>query len=370
MKIALYNIQNLFHRDRAFIEMERSRNFLDWNKEFDDLLQKKTEKSSSLERLRELAYLLRFDKTTYNPYAVLRKKEGELFFKGMESPVHTKAEEKTNWNGWTKIQTTPIGSLAITHKAQVIKDVDPDILILQEVEGRSSLEDFNNLNLSERHCAPFEHCVLVPSPEGKGRDQALLLKNGHKLESIKIHHIDTSEKPTHELMEYKINTTKGASIHVLSAYFYADQADIEKASEIRHMQATSVSKIYQNLRLSGQDQVIITGTLHAPSYCHSLSPLLQENDLKDITKHLSFNVVYDEGIDASYHRMGAYRKGVNIKQKDFMLLSPALFARIKDSGLNRKAMWPRERPQWRTYSSIKTKTDAASEHPAIWCSID
>lgn len=370
MKIAFYNIQNLFHRNRTFTEMERNLNFLNWNKEFDDLLQKKIEDSKSLERLRELAYLLSFDKTTYDSYAILSKKEGELYFKGMESPAQIKAEDKTNWTGWIKLQTVPINSLAITHKAQVIKDVDPDILILQEVEDRTSLEDFNNLILSERNCEPFDHCILVPNSEGKGRDHALLLKNGHQLDSIKIHIIDTSEKPTHEIVIYKIKTGNGELIHVVSAYFYADQVNVESAYEIRKMQALSVSKIYQNIRLTGHDKIIIMGTLNAPSYCHSLSPLLQDTDLKDITKHLSFNVDYDEGIDASYHRMGAYSKGVNIKQKDFMLLSPDLFLKMKDSGLNRKAIWPEERPQWTTYNTLKAKTHAASEHPAIWCILD
>ena len=68
--------------------------------------------------------------------------------------------------------------------------------------------------------------------------------------------------------------------------------------------------------------------------------------------------------------MGAYSKGVNIKQKDFMLLSPDLFLKMKDSSLNRKAIWPEERPQWTTYNTLKAKTHAASEHPAIWCILD
>jgi hypothetical protein len=370
MKIALFNIQNLFHRDRVFTELERSRNFLNWNKEFDDLLQNKAEKPTSMERLRELAYLLRFDKTNYNSYAILRKKEGELYFKGMETPNETKADEKTNWNGWIKIQTTPISSKAIAHKAQVIRDIDPDILILQEVEDRNSLDEFNNLILPELDCTSFDHCILVPNSEGKGREQALLLKNGHELDSIKFHIIDTSEKFTHELIEYRIKTKEGELFYVLSAYFYEDELNMEDAWEIRNKQAENVSKIYQNILLTGQHKVMVTGTLNAPSYCKSISPLLQESDLKDITRHLSFEVDYDEGIDESYHRMGAYRKGVNIKQKDFMLLSPELFSRMTDSGLNRRAMWPKERPQWSTYTTLKAKADAASEHPAIWCTIN
>ena len=81
---------------------------------------------------------------------------------------------------------------------------------------------------------------------------------------------------------------------------------------------------------------------------------------------MSFEVDCDAGNDATYHRLGAYRKGVNIKQKDYMLVSPSLFETMEDSGLNRKAVWPENRPQWSIYKSVTNKNIAASEHPLVW----
>ncbi|MBO3097861.1 exonuclease/endonuclease/phosphatase family protein [Gelidibacter pelagius] len=369
MKIASFNIQNLFHRDSVFIDGRNNPGRIEWIKEFDNLLLNTNESHSSMDRLRELSHLLRLDKTDQSPYFTIRRQEGELYIKGMDNQNEIKAEELTNWNGWIKIHTLPISSSARAHKAQVIKDIDPDILILQEIEDRMSLEEFNNLILPKVGYKPFDQCILIPGSEGKGREQALLLKNGCVLDSVKLHIIEASEVPSHELIEYIIITKERALIHILSAYFYQNELNIEKASEVRRQQALGVSRIYKELQFNSQNNVIIAGTLNAPSYCYSLAPLLQNSDLKDITKHISFEVDYDDGIDASYHRMGAYRKGVNIKQKDFMLLSPALFQTLIDSGLNRKAMWPFERPQWANYKSIKTKKDAASEHPALWCSL-
>ena len=61
--------------------------------------------------------------------------------------------------------------------------------------------------------------------------------------------------------------------------------------------------------------------------------------------------------------------GVNIKQKDYLLFAPALFEQMQDSGLNRKAMWPNNKPQWSTYKEVSSKYNAASEHPMVWGSI-
>jgi hypothetical protein len=77
-------------------------------------------------------------------------------------------------------------------------------------------------------------------------------------------------------------------------------------------------------------------------------------------------VNFDKGKDAGYHSLGAYRMGVNIKQKDYLLLSPELFVKLKSSGLNRKGIWPVKQPMWTTYPTMQNKIHAASEHHAIW----
>lgn len=299
----------------------------------------------------------------------MRKKAGALYLKGMNCSKELKSGELTDWNGWIKVQTLPIDPEATNHKAMVISEINPDILVLQEVEDKMSLDEFNKFHLPMFNCAPFSESILIPSSEGKSREQALLLKNGYQLESIKIHTIDDSESATQELLEYEIQSPKGKTIHLLSAYFYENKCDKEKAFEIRKNQAYQVSLIYKMLQMQGKINIVVAGTLNAPCYCNSLAPLLQETDLKDISKSKKFNVDIDEGKDATYFRLGAYRMGVNIKQKDYLLLAPALFTKVKSSGLNRKGVWPEKRPNWRIYSSIRNKEQAASLHPGVWCEL-
>ncbi len=365
MKIATFNVQNLFHRNQSLIQKTSGKCASDWIAEFDLLLLK--EKCPSIrERLKELAFLLGFDKTYQNPYVVMRKKAGDLYLKGMNCSKELKSGELTDWNGWIKVQTLPIDPESTNHKAMVISELDPDILVLQEVEDKMSLDEFNNIILPQLNCEPFSESILISGSEGKGREQSLLLKNGYKLDSVKIHNLESTECEQQELLEYEIQSPKGEKIYLLSAYFHENNLDKEKAFETRKNQAYQVSSIYKMLQMQGKSNIVIAGTLNAPSYCNSLSPLLQEMDLKDISKSKTFNVDIDEGKDATYYRMGAYRIGVNIKQKDYLLLSPTLFANVKSSGLNRKGVWSEKRPNWKIYSTIRNKEQAASLHPGIW----
>jgi hypothetical protein len=110
----------------------------------------------------------------------------------------------------------------------------------------------------------------------------------------------------------------------------------------------------------------VAGTLNAVSYCFSLAPLLQKTNLKDISKHPSFNYAGEKEKDAGYLHLKANKMGLNLKQKDYLLLSPGMFSRVKNSGLNRGAIWPAIASQWPVYNTIKNKKQSASEHPVVW----
>ena len=116
--------------------------------------------------------------------------------------------------------------------------------------------------------------------------------------------------------------------------------------------------------------MILAGTLNAVPYCFSLAPLLQKTDLKDVSKHPDFDVAGEKEKDAGYLHMNAYRIGLNIKQRDYLLLSPEMFRRVKNSGLNRRAVWPAIASQWSVYNTIKNEKQAASEHPVVWGEIE
>lgn len=365
MKIATFNIQNLFHRDKCLIEKPFGKCLTDWMQELDTLMRKSNNTISEQERIRELSFLIGFEKSSPKPYAVLRKKAGYLYMKGVHHSTESKAGELTNWNGWIELQTVPIHPIAIDNKARVIADVNADVLLLQEIEDRASLEEFNQLVLPKFDCLPYDQSFVIQNKVNNGMENAILLRDGFKLQSIKTYNIGNN-LDHHTLLQYEITTPTFQTIWILSTNLTKSQKDEEAAHSLRKEQILKIVKIYESLIEEGKKNVVLAGTFSAPSYCDSLSPLFQETELNDITKHFSFEVDCDEGVDAKYFRLGAYRKGVNIRQQDYLLLSPSLVNEMLDSGLNRKAIWQEKRPKWSNYKTVTNNNNAASEHPIIW----
>ena len=370
MKIATFNIQNLFHRDRSFLEKPFNKNREEWEMEVDQLLEKPIKSIQDNDRIRELACLVGMDKCNQLPYAVLRRKTGFLFLKGKNYSKELKASELTDWNGWIALQNYPLDPIAIENKARVIADVNPDILVLQEIEDRASLEEFNDEFLSRFGCKPFQKTCVMQGNSKRGQEIGILTRNGYEIQSVRSHiyYLNFLGEILFDkdLMEYEILTARGNSLWILATHLQ-DQTEYKEHSDaIRKAQTEKIAEVYHKLYAEGKKQIAVMGTLNTISYCNSLAPLLQRTNLKEVTKHPSFNVDFDKGKDAGYYSLGAYRMGVNIKQKDYLLLSPELFDKVKSSGLNRKGIWAEKRPMWSVYPSMENKTQSASEHPVIW----
>ena len=367
MKIATFNIQNLFYRNRELISKKHSKNVADWIAELDRLLSKQCKEPMDNARIRDLSFLLGFEKLNNVPYAILSKKAGELCYKNTGIGHCAKASFLTDWEGWVKLGNIPIHEKAIFSKAYVLADANPDILILQEVEDRVSLMEFNYELLPILKISPYQEVMVFETNDSRGLGMGILLKNGYSLNGFKNHvHDLTSDGFTLfdvDCQKYAIITPDGQEIHVLSTQFAKEDAQ-------RKVQAHKVAEIYNELILDGMESIIVCGTFNDVSYSDCLSPLLRETDLKEVSKHEHFNVDVDHGRDASYFRLGAYRMGVNLKQKDYLLLSPKLFEKIKKAGMNRKGTWPNRKPNWKLYPSIASKNHAASEHPLIWAGIE
>ncbi|WP_394973158.1 hypothetical protein [uncultured Croceitalea sp.] len=367
MKIANFNIQNLFYRNRELIKNSHSKNASEWIDELDLLLRKCSKDTCDNERIKDLSFLLGFEKTADMPYAVLKNKGGELCFKKEGVQNITRASFLTDWEGWVRLANQPIHEKAIFSKAYMIAETDPDILVLQEVEDRASLMEFNTEFLPLLKVSPYQEVMVLETNDSRGLGMGVLLKNGYTLDSFKNHLHDLDDEGFSlfniDCQEYNIRTPEGDTIWVISNQFSVE--DLQ-----RRKQAKKVAEIYQRMQSVGKEAIIVCGTLNDVSYSDCLLPLIRETDLKDISKHKCFQTDTDRGKDASYFRLGAYHLGVNIKQKDYLMLSPSLFQKIRKAGMNRKGTWPKRRPNWKLYPSIVSRSHAASEHPLVWAKMD
>jgi len=368
MKIATFNIENLYHRDKSLIRTNLNKCVSDWISELDTLMRRIQKSENDMERIRELTFLLGFDKINERSYGVLRKRQGELFLKQRGSAKETRASELTDWNGWIALDTMAVDHESIVNKARLISEIDADILVLQEVEDKASLLDFIYEYLREFDIEPYDQVIVLEGNDSRGIGMAILTKNGYKIDTVKSHGMDFMNGDglvfDIDCQEYTIITPEGEKVYILSNQFSSDN------DSKRKLQARAVAAIYDKMKADGKEMILVCGTLNDVSYSDCLSPILRETDLDDVSKHPKYRVDKDRGKDAGYFRMGAYRMGVNIKQKDYMLLSYEMAQKVIVCGLNRKAMWPERNSKWEIYPTLKNRIHAASSHPLIWGEFD
>jgi len=368
MKIASYNLQNLFHRDIELTTDSKSQNFQSWVEEFHHLMGKSMRSDTDFNRLRELAFLLGFSSKTTEPYMVLRKRGGQLYVKPKGVAFEERATAKVGWNGWVALQNAPIHEKAIQSKLKVLEEADADVLVLQEVEDRQALLELNVLLHNQMGIKPYDQFLFLEGDMAKGRGMALLLRKGFEVETMTSHaHVQNSEgKPLFDsdCPVYVLRTPKGERVVIINALFSKKEQE-DDTHALQKQQAELVAQLYRKQIKKGKELVLICGTLNAPAYADALTPLLRDTQLKDVSKYEEFEVDFDTE-DTHYFRMGAYRKGVHLKQRDYMLCSPVLFAQIKHAGLHRKGVWPEKPKGWTVYKHITTKEHAASEHPLLW----
>ncbi|MDT7828358.1 hypothetical protein RQM65_06755 [Pricia sp. S334] len=366
MKIATFNIQNLFHRHTELLQETHSKNSGDWVAQLDSLLRKQPKSQGDNERIHELTFLLGFDSTQNLPYALLKNKGGDLFFKKQGILSETKASFLSDWEGWVKLMNRPLHEKAIFSKAYVIAETDPDILVLQEVEDRSSLLEFNAEFLPLLKISPYEEVMVFETNDQRGLGMGVMLKNGFRMCSLRSYLNERDSEGFNlfdlDCQEYEIAMPRGERVHILSNHFSSD-------SRQRKEQAEWVAARYREMLTEGKKNILICGALNDVSYSDCLSPLLRETELSDIARHDRFKTDTDKGRGGGYFRLGAYRMGVNIKQKDYLLLPPGLSEKVRSAGMNRKGTWLNRKPNWSLYPSIASKHHAASEHPLVWARI-
>ena len=104
------------------------------------------------------------------------------------------------------------------------------------------------------------------------------------------------------------------------------------------------------------------GDLNDDPASDALKPLISGTDLRDISTHPAF----DFG-----PRKGTFGSGNEGDKIDYVLLSPALFARATGGAVFRKGVWrgPRTKNPWPIYDTLTADVHAASDHAAIYADL-
>ena len=375
MRLGAFNVENLFRRPKAI-------NTLGWNEgkgrevlaayaALEHVFQETTYGAAEKKRILDLLTTLGLLRSDDSQWAFLRRGRGELLRRPRSGPVEVIAGGRGDWIGWLELKKESVNEVATRNTARVIAYVGADVLAVIEADDRPALDRFNRdvlpLGFAENGTQPrtYRHVMLVDGNDERGIDVGLLTRTRYPIERVRSHVDDRDSKDnpifSRDCAEYEIPMPSGDPLLVLVNHFKSKGFGGQETSNAKRLQqARRVAKIYEQRRADGWKRIAVLGDLNDTPDSKPLKPLVQDTDLQDVSEHANYR---------QETRTGTYGTG---KDKiDYLLLSPDLFARVEDAGLNRKGVWhgPKVKNPWEMLDTMERDIHQASDHAAIWADL-
>jgi endonuclease/exonuclease/phosphatase family metal-dependent hydrolase len=370
MRIASFNIENLFSRARAmnFDSLSEGKPILSDYNLLTNLLLKTEYTPADKSSILKLLDRLDLSKDDDSKYVTLRQNRGRLIKRSQTGEPEIVANGRGEWVGWLELETEAVNEIATQMTARVIKDVNADILAVVEAEDRIALTHFNQQLLKPMN-AEYSEIMLIDGNDERGIDVGLLTKSGIQIGAVESHINDRdlqANRPifSRDCPEYTVRIDNSTSILILINHFKSKGYGDAKTSDLRRTaQAQRVREIYDRRRAEGIESIAIVGDLNDTPDSDPLKPLLSNGaDLRDISAHPAFD---GDG------RVGTYKNGTAANKIDYLLLSPALFDLVKAGGIFRKGVWGGAKGTlFPHYEEMTKPVHAASDHAAIWADIE
>jgi endonuclease/exonuclease/phosphatase family metal-dependent hydrolase len=368
MRIASFNVENLFERAKAFNleDKDAARVVLEQYARLNDLFnQPAYSKAAKAEMVDLLGKLGLAERDDGGEFALLRQNRGRLLRRPLGGGTEVIASGRSDWVGWVELKNEPVNELATQHTAMVIRDVGGDVQAVVEADNRIALKKFSGIALQAIDGQPYEHVMLIDGNDDRGIDVALMTRSGYEIVGIASHVDDTDAQGeifSRDCPEFTVTTPAGERLVLLVNHLKSKGFGTQGSSNTkRRRQARRVAQIYRSLTSEGQTNVIVLGDFNDTPDSAPLAPLLAQTDLRDITTHPSFK---------SDGRPGTFANGAKGNKIDYILLSPALFPRVTGGAIFRKGVWGgKQGTLFPHYPTITRPSEAASDHAAIYADI-
>ena len=371
MRIATYNVENLFTRAKALNldTWQEGKPTIDRFAEINELFENSVYSQADKSRMVALMKALGIDKKDDGgPFVVLRQNRGQLLKRArMGGGPEIVAKGRSDWTGWVEMKTELVNETATRNTAQVVRDLNADILSVCECEGRAALLEFSQKLLPSVAGTPYEEAMLIDGNDTRGIDVGLMTKQDYKIGWMRSHVDDRGPSGTRvfsrDCPEFAIWTPGGLTVWVLVNHFKSRGYGVKDASDARRwLQAETVRTIYERLKQEGAAYICVLGDFNDSPDSDTVAPLLRDTDLKDASTHPSF----DDG-----GRPGTFKDGHAGDKIDYILLSPKLYSRMSQGGIWRRGVWGGKNGKlWEIYPEITDASHASSDHAAVWCDIE
>ena len=375
MRIATYNVENLFSRAKVLNQDDNALTTKIQKQvaELTALFEKPTYSTANKTKMIELLKALDLDQSDTGEYVILRQIREKVVQRKQNGTMEIVVNHRSDWVGWIELKTEEVNEISMMNTGRVIRDVDADILAVVEAENRISLEKFAEKILTavnsevQTPTSLYEQIMVIDGNDDRGIDVGIMAKRGCKIGTIQSHIYDlnTDGKAifSRDCPEYEVFTPAGNTLWVLPNHFKSKFGGNNAQSQNRRLdQAIRTAAIYNDLVNAGHQYVVVLGDLNDTPGSSPLQPLLTTS-LKDVSQHPSF----DPG---PYPQIGTYGSGTNANKIDYLLLSPALFARVDRAGMFRMGAYPGANPKWPVYPTLTKKVHAASDHHVVWVELN
>jgi endonuclease/exonuclease/phosphatase family metal-dependent hydrolase len=369
MRLAVYNVENLFDRAKAMnrASWAEGRPVLERFAALNALLGQVDYSAADKARIAALVVELGMEKTDTGPFVILRRNRGGLLRRPRAGGVEVVADGRADWVGSLELRDEPVDEQAMRNTARAMVDLDADILGVIEAESRPVLSAFNREILPAVGGTPFRHVMVIDGNDERGIDVGLMSRGDYPISLMRSHVDDCTAAGatifSRDCPEFEMQTPGGTRLVILVNHLKSKGYGSQQSSDTRRRtQAERVAAIYRRLVGEGVDHIAVIGDFNDTPDSDALSPLLGVEALTDIFHHPDF----DKG---GYP--GTYGACTAANKIDYMLLSAPLYAKVVRGAVFRKAMWPGVSPaKWECYPSLTRPQEAGSDHAALWIDFD
>jgi endonuclease/exonuclease/phosphatase family metal-dependent hydrolase len=345
LRIATFNVENLFRRPRALNadDPEMQKAVLRDIERLKELIAKKNYTATNKDEMTDILKRNQVKAPTKRPFFV-NVVRGRLF---NSNTLKIVANGRDDFVGWVETDHDTIDEEAIRNTARVIDAVNPDVLCLVEVENRLALDQFNREIIRPIAGSAYSHNMLIDGNDPRGIDVAILSR--HPIRNMRCHIQDRTNGNrifSRDCPEYEVLLPSGASLWLLCNHF---KSKIGGGGPKRRQQAERVKQILTANHNLQTDLVVVAGDLNDTPDSQPLSPLLQVNRLHDVVNHLP-----------STEPRFTYKDGPD--QIDYLLVSEPLEQGINNVRIERRGIFSAQFPH---FPEVSSATTSASDHAAV-----
>ena len=367
MRLASFNVENLFSRVRALNQdtLAEGREILNAYARLNARIQKTTYNAADRKAILKDLEILGLLRSDESEFALLRQNRKGFLKRPQNGPTEVVATGRDSWVGWVELKKEAVSVIATRMTAQVIRDVNADVLAVIEAEDRIALLRFNEQLLKPVN-AEYNCIMLIDGNDDRGIDVGLLTKSAINIGAI-VSHVDDSIDGdrifSRDCPEFSLEVN-GQKLLILVNHLKSKGFGTPAVSNARRKaQATRVRELYDLRRQEGVDLIAIVGDFNDTPDSDPLSPLLGNgSDLHDISESDKFE---PDG------RVGTYGNGTASNKIDYILLSPDLFANVTKGKYWRMGVWGGVNGTlFPHYPEMENQAHAASDHVAVIAEID